>query len=191
MARSETFTQPVGAHRTHPRGWTRIFVFLAVFALSGALAYAGATVAARTAGFDVGDLFGQGTTEPSQAPTPSQTATTEPSPTPSETVEHNYDFAASVGIYNLVGDSSISDDAKAALTGEGFTSVVTGNWSGTRPPANIVRFTNPALEDTAQFVASLLGIQTVASGDTGGPAIAVIYITDPNAEPEPSAAPSP
>jgi hypothetical protein len=95
-----------------------------------------------------------------------------------------------VTIYNASSNPQLATEIAALLVADGrFAQVDTAAWSGARPPANVVRFENPVLSDTANLVSHILGIQTVASGPTSGPAIAVILVSDPR--PQPKVAPSP
>jgi hypothetical protein len=183
---------PVAAHRLAPRGWLRIFTFLAVFATFGGLAY-GAVWYLDQSGenwWEKLPFIGSG--DPS--PSPSASATATPSPTvsasPSPTVSADYNFAVRVTIYNASGDGALGAEIAALLAGSSeFTVIDSKAWSGARPPANVVRFGDPKLSDTANLVAEILEIQTVASGPTDGPAISVILVTDPR--PQPEVTPSP
>jgi len=186
---------PIAAHRLAPRGWTRIFTFLAVFVAFGALAWGSVWY------LDQNDMNWKNwipflsSDEPS--PSPSSSATAAPSPTvsasPSPTVSANYNFAVRVTIYNASDDPALGGEIAALLGGSSeFTLIDSQAWGGARPPANVVRFENPELSDTAGLVAEILGIQTVASGPTEGPAIAVVLVSDPRPQPKvtPSATPS-
>ena len=195
MSRDSQASRPVAAHRLAPRGWLRIFTFLAVFVACGGLAY-GVVWYLDQSGDDWWEklpFFGSG--EPS--PSPSASATLAPSPTasasPSPTTSASYNFAVPVTIYNASADPELGSEI-AALLGDSseFTLIDAQSWSGPLPPANLVRFQDPALSDTASLVADLLGIQTVSSGPTEGPRIAVILVTDPRPQPTvtPSASPS-
>lgn len=195
MSRDSQPRPPVAAHRLAPRGWTRIFTFLAVFCAFGGLAWGSVWY------LDQNDVnwkdFVPFVSSDEPSPSPSASATTTPSPTtsasPSPSVSVSYDFSVRVTVYNASEDPALGGEI-AALLGENseFTKIDARKWSGARPPANVVRFVNPELSDTASLVAQILEIQTVASGPTEGPAIAVILVTDPRPQPEvtPSVTPS-
>ena len=195
MSRDSQARPPVAAHRLAPRGWLRIFTFLAVLVGFGGLAY-GAVWYLDQSGDDWWEklpFIGSG--EPS--PSPSASATAAPSPTvsttPSPTTSANYNFAVRVTIYNATADPALGPEIAALLAGSSeFTAIDSQAWGGALPPANVVRYQDPALSDTAELVAELLGVQTVASGPTEGPAIAVILVTDPRPQPKvtPTATPS-
>jgi hypothetical protein len=192
VSRDSQASAPVAAHRLAPRGWLRIFTFLAVFVTFGGLAYGAIWYLDQS-----GDNWREklpffGSDDPS--PSPSASVTAAPSPTtsasPSPTTSANYNFAVRVTIYNASGNEALGPEIAALLAGSSeFTVIDSQPWSGALPPANVVRFQDPALSDTAALVAKLLGVQTVASGPTEGPAIAVILVTDPR--PQPKVTPSP
>jgi hypothetical protein len=196
VSRDSQGSPPVAAHRLAPRGWVRIFTFLAVFVAFGGLAYGAVWYLDQS-----GDNWWEklpfiGSGDPS--PSPSASATAAPSPTasasPSPTTSANYNYAVRVTIYNASGDESLGAEIAALLAGSSeFTLIDSQAWGGALPPANVVRFQDPALSDTATLVAELLGVQTVTPGPTEGPAIAVILVTDPRPQPKvtPSATASP
>jgi hypothetical protein len=192
VARKIQDPAPVAAHRLAPRGWTRIFTFLFVFAVFGGLAY-GAIWFLDQNGKSWKDYVPfLGSAEPSPSPSASASATpgVTVSPSPSPSPSANYDFSVRVTIYNASGDPALGTDIAALLAADGrFTQIDTQPWTGALPPANVVRFENPDLSDTATLVKTILEIQTVASGPTDGPAIAVILVTDPR--PQPKVTPSP
>jgi hypothetical protein len=192
VSRNAQDPAPVAAHRLAPRGWTRIFTFLFVFALFGGIAYGGIWYIDHNGKSLKDYIWFLSSAEPSPSPsasaspTPGATVSPSPSPSPSE----NYNFAVRVTIYNASGDPALGSDIAALLAADGrFAQIDTLPWSGALPPGNVVRFENPDLSDTANLVSEILGIQTVASGPTSGPAIAVILVSDPR--PQPKVTPSP
>lgn len=197
MARNPKDPAPVAAHRLAPRGWTRIFTFLLVFAVFGGIAYGGIWYFDQngTSWKDWIPFLSSG--EPSPSPSASASATpgvtTSPSPSPSPSAD--YDFSVRVTVYNASGNPALGSEIAALLAADGrFTQIDTLPWTGALPPGNVVRFENPALSDTANLIKTILDIQTVASGPTDGPAIAVILVEDPRPQPEvtpsPGASPS-
>jgi len=187
VSRNSQGAAPVAAHRLAPRGWTRIFTFLLVFAVFGGIAYGGIWFLDQNGKSwkDYIPFLSSG--EPSPSPststsaTPGATASPSASPSPSA----SYNFAVRVTIYNASGDPALGSDIAAVLSADGrFAQVDTLPWKGALPPANVVRFENPDLSDTANLVKTILGIQTVASGPTDGPAIAVILVSDPRQQPK-------
>ncbi len=194
MSRNSQDPAPVAAHRLAPRGWTRIFTFLLVFALFGGIAYGGIWYLDHNGKSwrELIPFLSSGEPSPSPSPSPSTSATpgVTASPSTSPSVAMNYDFTVRVTIYNASGNPALGSDIAALLAADGrFKQIDTLPWSGALPPANVVRFENPALSDTATLVKTILGIQTVASGPTDGPAIAVVLVTDPR--PQPKVTPSP
>ena len=192
MSRNAKDSAPVAAHRLAPRGWTRIFTFLVVFALFGGVAYGGIWFLDQNGKSWKDYIPFLGSSQPS--PSPSASASTTPgvtvSPSASPSPSANYDFSVRVTIYNASGDAALGSEIVALLAADGrFAQIDTLPWTGALPPANVVRFENPDLSDTATLVKTILGIQTVASGPTDGPAIAVILVSDPR--PQPKVTPSP
>lgn len=195
MSRKSDERVPVAPHRLSPRGWTRIFTFLFVFVAGGGIAYGAIWYLDQNSDGNFWDFipFLASDPEPSVAPSITTTATATASPTvsPSATVAPEYNYSVKVTIYNISDDPALGTDIVTLLGEEsGFTNIVAQSWNGARPPANVVRFEDPALADTAAYVANILGIQTVASGPTAGPDIAVILVEDPRPQPEPTASPS-
>ncbi len=193
MPRDSQVRPPVAAHRLAPRGWLRIFTFLAVFVAFGGLAYGAVWYLDQS-----GDNWWEklpfiGSAEPSPSPSASASATPSPTATasPSPTVTLDVNYSLRVTIYNASADPALGGEI-AALLGENsdFTQIDSLGWSGATPPANVVRFENPDFSDSAAAVAAALGIQTVASGPTDGPSIAVILVTDPRPQPEVTPSPS-
>jgi hypothetical protein len=192
VARNSENRAPVAAHRLSPRGWTRVVTFLAVFAVSGGAAYASVWYLDRTDGTSWWSIIpGLGKNTPHVSVATYVAPSASPSASPTVSVTHNYDFSATVSVFNDSGDGTLAS-AIATLLQEStqFTSVDTRTWDGPTPPANSVRFENPDLADTAQLIADTLGIQTVNNGPTGGPDIAVILVTDPRAQPKVTPSPS-
>jgi hypothetical protein len=192
VSRDSQGRSPVAAHRLAPRGWLRLFTFLAVLVTFGGLAY-GAIWYLDRAGdnwWEKLPLIGSGDASPSPSASATPSASPTVSATPSPTTSANYNYAVRVTIYNASADPALGAEIAAVLAGSSeFTLIDSQGWSGARPPANVVRFQDPALGDTAALIAELLGVQTVASGPTEGPAIAVILVTDPR--PQPKVTPSP
>ncbi|HEX7589646.1 MAG TPA: LytR C-terminal domain-containing protein [Demequinaceae bacterium] len=197
MSRNPQDPAPVAAHRLAPRGWTRIFTFLLVFALFGGIAYGGIWYLDHNGKSWKDWIPFLSSGEPSPSPSASASATpgVTASPSPSPSVAKNYDLTVRVTIYNASGNPALGSDIAALLAADGrFKQIDTLPWSGALPPGNVVRFENPDLSDTANLVSQILKIQTVASGPTSGPAIAVILVSDPRAQPKvtpsPGASPS-
>ena len=192
MSRNSQDPAPVAAHRLAPRGWTHIFTFLLVFVLFGGIAYGGIWYLDHNGKSwkEWIPFLSSGEPSPSPATTASATPGVTTSPSPSPSVTKNYDFTVRVTIYNASADPALGSDIAALLAADGrFKQIDALPWSGALPPANVVRFENPDLSDTATLVKTILGIQTVASGPTDGPAIAVILVSDPR--PQPTVTPKP
>jgi hypothetical protein len=192
VSRNSQDPAPVAAHRLAPRGWTRIFTFLLVFVVFGGIAYGGIWYLDHNGMSWKEYIPFLSSGEPSPSPSASASATpgVTVSPSPSPSVAKNYDLTVRVTIYNASGNPALGSDIAALLAADGrFTQIDTLPWSGALPPGNVVRFENPDLSDTANLVSEILGIQTVASGPTAGPAIAVILVSDPR--PQPKVTPSP
>jgi hypothetical protein len=185
VSRKSQDPAPVAAHRLAPRGWTHIFTFLAVFAAFGAIAWGGIWFLDQKGKSWTDYIPFMSHSTPSPAPSTSVVAGATASPSVSPTVSANYNFAARVTIYNASSNPQLGTEIAALLVADGrFAQVDTAAWSGARPPANVVRFENPDLSDTANLVSRILGIQTVASGPTSGPAIVVVLVSDPRSQPK-------
>jgi hypothetical protein len=190
VSRNSQDPAPVAAHRLAPRGWTRIFTFLLVFAVFGGIAYGGIWYLDQNGKSWKDWIPFLSSGEPSPSASASATPSVTVSASPSPSVTENYDFSVRVTIYNASGDPALGSNIAALLAADGrFAQIDTLPWSGALPPGNVVRFENPDLSDTANLVKTILGIQTVASGPTDGPAIAVILVSDPR--PQPKVTPSP
>jgi len=174
-----------------------VATFIAVFALFGGMAY-GVVVAINRAG-EVSwlawlDGFGSApapspsafvTIEPSASPSPSPSASPSPSYVPS------YNYGASIRVFNDAGISGLAAKVRDhILAGGEFTNVVTDNWDGASAPANVIRYNNESLKDTAELLAEMTGISTVAFGITDAASIEIVLRSDPIPDPEPEPSPS-
>ena len=184
---------PVAPHRLAPRGWTRIFTFLLILVAGGAIARAGIYYLDQN-----GDgkswweflPWVQAEAKASVAPSYTPSVTASPTASPSPTAEPTYNFKTRITVYNVSSNATLAGEI-ATMIGDSsdFTVIKTAKWSGAKPPANVVRFEDPKLADTAAYVAQLLGIQTVASGPVSAGGIAVLLVDDPR--PQPTVTPSP
>ncbi len=190
MPRKSADRAPVAAHRLSPRGWTRIFTFLFVFVAFGGIAYGAIWYQDRNGDGNWWEVlpFFHPDPEPSIAPSVNLETTMAPSPSASPSAQPVYNFKVKITIYNDSKDTALGSEISALLgdTSE-FTSISTKKWTGAHPPANVVRFEDPKLADTAAYIGKLLGIQTITSGPTSGPDIAVVLVDDPRPQPEPTA----
>jgi cytoskeletal protein RodZ len=186
---------PRGVHRAPRSAWSRWWPFLAVVVLAPLLAFGAVTVwgivndnsmhNADDSGGTVPDDSetsdaGDGTEAPAdegadagtEAPA---TQTTEPAaPTPVLTTP--------VQVLNGASISGLAKTQAAKLTGAGYTTVDTGNVTGTRPAQNTVYYKSDDLKATATAVAQTLGVTSVTMSATdAGDGISVVLVTDPSA----------
>ena len=199
MPRDSQVRPPVAAHRLAPRGWLRIFTFLAVLVTFGGLAY-GAHLVPRSRGRQ---LVGEASLDRLRRRLPVALRVDNSLAEPDGLRQPEPDDVRELQLRRPGDDlqrlgrtrRSAPRSPRSSRGSSEFTLIDSQAWSGALPPANVVRFQDPALGDTAALVAELLGVQTVASGPTEGPAIAVILVTDPRPQPKvtpsPGASPSP
>ncbi len=129
------------------------------------------------------------------APSPSAFVTIEPSATPtaspSATYVPSYEYAASIRVFNDAGIANLAAKVRDhILIGGEFTNVATDNWDGASAPANVIRYNDPSLKETAELLAKMIGITTVAFGITDTASIEIVLRSDPIPEPEPEPSPS-
>jgi len=185
---------PVGVHRAPRKWYVRLLPPLLVFVVAGLLAYVFATflwnqdnatdpVASPTPSVSA-SVSPSPTPSPTASATPSETA--EPSPTPTETAEPEpvviYD--AQIHVRNGSGVAGLAGVQQQELADAGYTNLEANNISSSLIPdgQNTVTYTEDRLADTAQDIATTLGIDAVQGGDTPGDAeIEVLIASDPSA----------
>jgi hypothetical protein len=189
---------PVGVHRAPRKWYVRLLPPLLVFLVAGLIAYAFATflwnndkkaesAASPTPSVTVSEA-GSATPSPSTSPSasasPSETAEPEVTPTETEEPEPVILKDAQIHVRNGSGISGMAGTQQQELEDAGYTNVEANNISASLIPdgQNTVTYTEDRLADTAQDVATTLGIEAVQGGDTpGGAEIEVLLASDPNA----------
>ncbi len=179
---------PRGVHRRARSFWTRAWPFLLVIVLFPAIAFGIVTLLTRA---DIGLSGGSGlpsagassATEPSAtatattsaAPgTPTTSPTTTPAPTPSPV-----DLRTAVAVDNATKTSGLAAKAAAALRTAGFTTITTGNYTGTAPATSTVYYASAKLAATARAAAAALKITTVTLDPAkAGSTIVVVLAKD-------------
>lgn len=157
---------PRGVHRRARSVWTRVWPFLLVIVLFPAIAYGIVTLLTGT---DIGSTGGSGlpsvtATGTAEASTPATSATS-PSPgtttTAPTTPPAAPDLHTAVAVYNATKTSGLAAKGETALKNAGFTTITTGNYTGTAPATSVVYYATAKLEATARAAATALKITTV------------------------------
>lgn len=181
---------PSGAHRKPRSPWTRPLILLAVIVLVPLLAWGTVMWLGSSGQLDkIKSATGVSTTA-SAEPTPSQTSTDEavgttvelsqtPTPTPTTdaaspsaspsteaAVPAEADKAATIIVYNGTNISRFAAKAQQKLITDGFTRTSATNWRGAQPTATTVYYKSEEDKATAQYVAQVLGIDTVEESAT-------------------------
>lgn len=159
---------PNGVHRRPRSSWSRWWPFLAVLVVLPALSYAAVTVASG------GNPLRSAATSASSAPAAESTAPAEPTTgesssaaeTPAAVPAPAKDLSRAVEVQNSTTTSGLAARAKSVLAAAGFTTITTGNFSGTAPGTSVVYYPTAADEATATAVAAALKITTVTESAT-------------------------
>ncbi|SEJ38336.1 LytR C-terminal domain-containing protein [Demequina mangrovi] len=165
---------PVGVHRAPRPWWTVAMVPLVVFIVAGLVAFIVAQLFWNTGVTPASESSASPTVEATASAEPtaeasgstdgaSEEPTEEPSETPSETAEPEpvIDYEAEIAVLNGSGITGLAGSNAAILEDAGFAAPAAANLSGDIPTANRVVYADEAFADTADEVASLLGIDTV------------------------------
>lgn len=158
---------PRGVHRRTRSTWAKVWPFLLVLVLFPALAFAAVT-ALTSADISLPGLSssGPGSSVTDDAPngaegeTPADTATTPADTEAAPPAAPTANLGTAVVVVNSTSTKGLAAKGAAALTAAGFTTVTTGNYSGSEP-ASTVFYAAADLEPTAQAAAKALGITTV------------------------------
>lgn len=179
---------PIGVHRKRKSIAMAIITPILVFVGAGALAYgvvvymwaqdggSGLPPLGDIAAPTITETIVTGPTDDLTTISPSPSAT--PSPTPTATAEPIH-HEATVVVLNGAGIAGLAGKTADTITAQGYAAVTAGNISGTKPAANVVRYSDPIFETTAQDIASVLGIAAVETGDTTGSDVAVLLVSAP------------
>lgn len=144
-------SQPAGAHRQPVSRLKLAWPFLVAIVVAPLLAWGFVTLYTSLSG------------TPAATPTPTPTQQETQAPTP--TVEVHKDTA--VTVYNAAGVQGMAAKAAEKITADGFTKVSATNANARGVSASTVYYTSEDLKDTAESVASLLGIESVAPKPQG------------------------
>lgn len=179
---------PQGVHRTPRPRWRTLLPFIVVILLAPALAYVGVSY---LAGQGNQDGTGSGVTaaptdQPEVTPTPTVTQTpaeaeAEPvaEPTPEPTPEEpGIPRDVRVVVLNGTTRSGLAGSAAARLQEDGFTSTTLGNANSRVPTRSTVYYNNAALAESAQQVATVLGIGPIMELSSATTSIAVVLRSD-------------
>lgn len=180
---------PKGVHRRVPRPWTRFVIFLVVVGSFAGLAWGAArlyVIADDVSWLNwIRDIF----TDEQPNVTPSWTPIVTPTPSPSPS--YDLDLEATIVVFNDGATAGLESEVEAyILAGTDFTDVSTGEWNGDSFSANVVLYQSEDFEDSATYIADLMGIAAVSLGSTGDADIAVVIVADVVLEPLPSPSPS-
>ncbi|WP_061962916.1 LytR C-terminal domain-containing protein [Demequina aurantiaca] len=187
---------PVGVHRAPRKWYVRLLPALVVFIVAGLIAYLFATFLWNQ---DNNPQSGASaspsvTATESVAPSPTASSSPEPSVTPSETTEPSPSetaepepviiYNAQIHVRNGSGISGLAGKQEQKLEAADYTEVAANNINASLIPdgTNTVTYTEDRLKDTAEDVATTLGIDAVQGGGTpGGAEIEVLLASDPDA----------
>lgn len=180
---------PRGVHRAPRSAWSRWWPFLLVIVLVPVLAWGAVTWMANHGGLPnlavpgVSETGGESAPpEPSDSPAASAPAASTPAATPTSAAPATtqppaagkVDKSVAVKVTNASGVSGAAAKAASKLTGAGFTSVTTGNATGSAKQS-AVYYASAAQQPAAALVASTLGISTVTqSAAQAGAGITVV-----------------
>jgi hypothetical protein len=184
---------PKGVHRRVPRPWARFVNFVVIIVAFIGLAWGTARLYLMADDIswlhwlrDVPFVDNNPDNTPGSVPT----WTPEPSPSPS--LSYDLDLDAAIVVFNTSGRIGLANEVESYLVDESdFTDVSTGIWGGDSFTENAVLYQSEDLEDSARYIAELLGIDLVDLGSTGDANIAVILISEVEYPLEPSPSPSP
>lgn len=187
---------PRGVHRRVPRPWTRFVTFCVVVASFVGLGWGAAWLYVRADDIPwlhwLRDLPFTENHTPVVTPSPTPSPTPSLSPSPSPAPSYDLNIGAVVVVYNGSGSTGLANEARTYIVGHSdFTNVSTDNWDGASFSANTVRFRTEDMQDSARYLADLLGISLTILGPTEGPDIEIILVSEPDYGPEPSPTPSP
>ncbi len=183
---------PQGVHRAPVPRWRALLPFIVVLILAPLLAYVGVTYlsnlgspSSTTAPAASGEPTAapeetaapedSAASEETTAPEESESPTAEPEPTAEEaTILRD----TPVFVLNGAGVAGLAGTASEKLTADGFTDVTPDNYSSSAPTASTVYYNNADLADTAQQVASVLGIGQLVELASATDSIAVVLRGD-------------
>lgn len=156
--------------------------FLLVIVLFPAIAWGVVTLLTGTGG-DTGLAGGSGlpSVAASDTPTvaPTTATSTAPATTPPATTPAAPDLHTAVTVLNATKTSGLAAKGEAALKTAGFTSITTGNYTGTAPTTSTVYYATAKLEATARAAATALKISTVTLDPAkAGTTISVVLTKD-------------
>ncbi|OIQ78506.1 hypothetical protein GALL_397820 [mine drainage metagenome] len=176
---------PRGVHRRARSVWTRVWPFLLVIVLFPAIAYGIVTLLTGT---DMGLSGGAGlpsagvssTAEPSTTATATTSAAPgTPTTSPTTTPPAAADLRTAVAVDNATKTSGLAAKGAAALRTAGFTTITTGNYTGTAPATSTVYYASAKLAATARAAAAALKITTVTLDPAkAGSTIVVVLAKD-------------
>ncbi len=177
---------PQSVHRTPRPRWRTLLPFVVALLLAPALAYAGVSYLAGqgSSGGTGSGLTAAPTDQPETTPTPEVTQTPDeaepvaeptPEPTPEET---GIPRDVRVILLNGTARSGLAGSAAARLQADGFTATTLGNANSRVPAKSTVYYNNAALAESAQQVATVLGIGPIMELSSATTSIAVVLRGD-------------
>lgn len=184
---------PRGVHRAPRSTWSRWWPFLAVVVLAPLLAFGAVTVWGMVNDSSMNDAKDSGVTAPednetsdpgdgTEAPADGTGTGTEEPPATAEPPAPTPVLTTPVQVLNGAGIKGLAGDQAKKLTDAGFTTVDTGNVTGTKPAQNTVYYASEDLKDTATAVGQTLGVTTVTLSPTdAGDGISVVLVSNPSA----------
>jgi len=179
---------PRGVHRAPRSAWSRWWPFLAVIVVVPLVAWGAVTVLAQ--GGHLPDLPGAGATQTQDALTgPTDSATgqptggaTTPAVAPTTPAAQQAVLTTPVSVLNGSKINGLAGQVASKLTAAGFTTVTTGNATGTTPVASTVFYGSDALKATAELVGQTIHVSNVVMSPTDAPnGIVVVLRSNPSA----------
>ena len=173
---------PVGVHRAPRPWWSRLVAPVVVFLIAGAAAFFVAYYLWNQDSAGSGDPTPtvSDTFQDTVTPTPSDSPSRSVSPSPSTSSSSSVQYDLKVEVLNGSGISGLAAKSQKVLQSGGFTNVIAGNLTGTKPAANVVVYASEDLKATAAEIAKQLGITTIALDVPQTPArLEVHLVTDP------------
>ncbi len=177
---------PAAVHRA-PRPWWRVWgPLIAVVVLAPVIAYG--LVSLGTGGDTDPEPVATSTEQPAEteappegeegtAPTEEESTPVEEETTPEEPEAPPIDRSVEVRVLNGAAVSGLAGRVSETVSGDGWTTVVAGNYTSPQPQVSTIFYNNADLLDEAQALGELLGIEPITElADV--PAVTVVLRPD-------------
>ncbi|MFP5311684.1 MAG: LytR C-terminal domain-containing protein [Actinomycetes bacterium] len=100
---------------------------------------------------------------PSASAEPTQAGNPDPQPTAADTQQAAVDRTLSVAVYNAAGTAGLAGRVGGTVQADGWQLGQVGNWAGAPQTASVIFYAGPQQLASAQALAALLNIPTVAA----------------------------